>query len=314
MEIQGRPIQDTLPCHHDFPSDRIGATKSILRNLSDTSPHLLHSADIQQEDWLPLLRAAIESMRGESSANPVEKQRFIAAVLQHCQQQKTIESWGFIGSGGRQDYRVSLPDGTTVAIEAKGCLDGNNTAIWDRPSWADEFVVWGLCPEGLAKPPGKGAWSGIATRLMPKIVAERKVVDAFVLWDGRCGSARRICPKAFGVDGPLRSQATDIVGQVGKEAWIPPPCIYLFPRSYPTVPHNRKPAIHTVNTARFSRALLEAFNVPEDKQAAYVHSVEVEARGSSEGTEIQVTAVSRCWPDGDDRVVSGRWKPVRREA
>ncbi|MFD6712349.1 hypothetical protein ACFWDB_00420 [Micromonospora chalcea] len=313
MKSKKVQIKDSLPCLHRFPSEKIPTTKEILRNLSQTHPEILEAAQIEEEDWIPLLRATVERMRGETSASGADKKRFIHAVLDHCLRRGDIVKWDFIGTGGRQDYRVDLLDGTTVAIEAKGCPDGNNTTIWDRPSWADEFVVWSLCPESLAKPPGEGAWAGISTRLMPKIVAERKVVDSFIFFDARCGTSRRECPKAFGVTGDLRAEATDFEGQEGKEDWVPPPCIYLFPRSNPSIPHNQQPPLHTLNTSRFPRVLLNAFNVPEVEHEAYVHSAEVGARGSAKGTQIQVSVTSRCWPDGEERTKTAAWKPLKRE-
>lgn len=312
--ISADSTSDTLPCRTGFQASSVEAAKRLLRRLPETSPELLAEANIAVDEWPPLLRAAVESMRGTTSATGTDKRRFINAVLKHCQQQHLIESWSFIGSRGRQDYRVTLPDNTQVAVEAKGCPDGNNTNIWDRPSWAEEFVVWSLCPESLAHDPGRGVWSGVATRLLPKVAAERKVVDAFIFWDGRCGTALRRCPKDFGVYGTLRSEATDLEGQAGKEGWVPPPCIYLFPKSAPTVPHNRQPPVHTVSSCKFARMLLAAFNVPQDHAEDYVHSAEIRAKGTSEGTEIQITAISRCWPDGNERARIGQWKPVKREA
>jgi hypothetical protein len=308
-----KKISDTLPCRHNFPSEKIAAAKTILQNLSTTNPELLQKANISDEDWLPLLRAVVENMRGTTSASGADKSRFIKAILQHCEDRGLIESWNFIGNDGRQDYRVDLPGGFSVSIEAKGCPDGNNTTIWDRPSWADEFVVWSQCPESLAHPPGKGVWSGISTRLMPKITAERKVVDAFIFWDGRCGTQARPCPKNFGVSGNLRATATKIPGENGKENWLPPPCIFLFPQSWPQVPNNTKPRVHSTDTCRFARMLLEAFEVPSEKHAEYVHEGRVEARGTQRGTEILVTTISRCWPDGRDRSVAVGWKAVKRE-
>lgn len=313
MRVKGQNSRDTLPCRHKFPSHSIATAKEIITWLPKTNPELLAAGGIQEDDWPELLRAAIESMRGASSAISIDKRRFIHTILRYCQQQGFIESWSFVGSGGRQDYKIVLNDGTLVAVEAKGCPDGNNTTIWDRPSWANEFVVWCLCPKSLAHDPGQGVWSG-ANRLMTKIAAERKVVDAFLFWDGRCGTPLRQCIKQYGVRGELRSQATDLVGQAGKEDWLPPPCIYLFPRSWPSVPHNTEPPIHTVETCKFAAALLSAFNVPKEEWAFYVHETSVKARGTSHGTEIQVSTVSRCWPDGKERVVSGKWRPVKREA
>lgn len=311
--IKAESASDTLPCSTGFPTSSLDAAKRILNELHQTSPELLEQADLPPEEWPQLLRAAVESMRGTSSATGVDKRRFVEAVFQHCQRRKLIESWSFIGAGRRQDYRVALPDGTDVAIEAKGCPDGNNLNIWDRPQWADEVVVWSLCPESLAHNPGHGAWSGVSIRLLPTMAAEHKSVDAFIYWDARCGTPLRRCPKDFGVYGSLHAQASDLGSQAGKPEWVPPPCIYLFPRSAPTVPHNLKPPVHTIGSSKFARMLLEAFNVPAERMSDYVHTAQVEARGTEQGTEIQITTVSRCWPDGDERVNTSKWKPVRRE-
>jgi len=314
QQIQTTNSADTLPCRHSFDSASVEATKQILTSLAQSSPQLLSNAGIDDSDWAPLLRAAIESMRGTNAATGVDKKRFIEAVLQHAQHSGHIRSWSFVGSSNRQDYRVELVDGAPVAIEAKGCPDGNNTTIWDRPAWAEEFIVWSLCPQSLAHDPGEGVWSGIATRLMPKIVAEHKVVNAFIFWDGRCGSKLRPCPKTFGVSNGLRDIATNIPGQPGREDWVPPPCIYLFPKSWPTVPHNQHPPVHTMSSSKFAKALLNAFNVPDADQPSYVHTASVEAKGTTEGTQILISTVSRGWPDRQERLYQGRWKDVRREA
>lgn len=315
--IYGVPIDtnnsdDTLPCRSDF-APNIEAVKKLLTELAQTNPELIEDAGLDAGDWEPLLRAAIESMRGSASATMTDKRRFISAVLDHCKDAGLVTSWESIGAERRQDYRVELPDGTLVAVEAKGCGDGNNLTIWDRPTWADEFIIWSLCPDSLQHNPGHGVWSAVSTRLMPKIAADHKVVDALIFWDGRCGSRLRQCPKRYGVTGLLRGKATDIKAQKGSRNWLPPPCVYLFPRSAPTVPHNTSPVNHTVTTGKFARMLLTAFNVPDAEMASYVHDARVQARGSTQGTQIEVSTVSRCWPDGEERVHTGRWKPIRRE-
>jgi hypothetical protein len=71
--------------------------------------------------------------------------------------------------------------------------------------------------------------------------------------------------------------------------------------------------VHTVADSHFAKALLDLFEVPVDQQARYVHSAAVEARGSETGTQIRVSVVSRCWPDGADRSIVARWKPLKRE-
>ncbi|MFE3080924.1 hypothetical protein [Nocardia tengchongensis] len=312
--INSKKNDDTLPCRSGFESEHIETAKRVLVDLPLTSANLLRDAGIGDVDWQPLLRATVESMRGTASATSTDKRRFIDSILQYCQDAGHIKSWKFVGKDGRQDYSVELLDDTRVAIEAKGCPDGNNLTIWDRPSWADEFVVWSLCPESLQHNPGKGVWSGISTRLLPKVVAEKKVVDAYIFWDGRCATSLRRCPKSYGVAGALRSTATDYPGQPGQEDWVPPPCIYLFPRTAPVAASNPHPAAHTLKTSRFSRMLLTAFNVPDEEMDSYVHRADIEARGSAKGdTQILVSTVSRCWPDGDERKHVGKWKSVKRE-
>jgi hypothetical protein len=313
VEIKAEGISDVLPCRTHFPSVLIPQAKQIIADLGVTHPEFLIEKGIDPQDWTPLARAAVESMRGTSSATTTEKRRFLEEVLHFCRQREVIDSWRFIGSAGRQDYQVTMLDGREIAIEAKGCGDGNNTTIWDRPTWADEFIVWSLCPESLANDPGRGAWSG-TNRLINKVVAEQKQVDAYIVWDGRCGSSWRRCPKKFGITGRLRSAATDVQGELGQEDWLPPPCIFLFPRSIPRVGTNPSPRRHTVQTCTFADMLLEAMNVPRAARPQYVHETTVEVRGATTGTEIQVGVISRARDDDDERVYRGPWRKLKREA
>lgn len=313
MEVHAKEMSDVLPCRTHFPSALIPQAKQIIAGLGASHPEFLKQHGIDPQDWAPLARAAVESMRGATSAVTVEKRRFLEKILEYCRLRGLISSWTFIGSDGRQDYRVTMLDGRDVAIEAKGCGDGNNTTIWDRPTWADEFIVWSLCPDSLAKDPGKGAWSG-ANRLINKVVAEQKRVDAYIIWDGRCGSPWRPCPKLFGVEGGLRGSATDVQGEPGQENRVPPPCIFLFPRSVPRVGTNPSPPCHTVRTCTFADMLLEATEVPAEDRRQYVHETAAEVRGTATGAEIRVSIVSRARSDGDDRVYTGQWRKLKREA
>jgi hypothetical protein len=310
--MQSDDFADTLPCRHGLPQAEVDAVKVLLTTLDQTSPQLLRDNQIDPGRYQRLLRAAIESLRGTASATTSDKRRFLETILDFGVEQSKFDSWSFVGTENRQDYRVTLPDGTAVSIEAKGCPDGNNLTIWDRPGWANEFIVWSMCPESLAHEPGEGLWSGIATRLIPKLAAERTIVDALVFWDARCGSELRRCPKLFGVGGDLRRKATSIPGQDG-QGWLPPPCVYLLPQAPPVVRNNPRPRTHTLETCKFANVILDLFNVPSAERHLYAHSAYVESRGTPHGTQIRVTTVSRMWPDGEERAVSGRWKAVRRE-
>ena len=309
-----RDRADTLPCRHPDLANSVGKVKDLLQKLPQEAPDVLAQKGISATDYPDLLRAAVESLRGTASATTSSKTRFIKAVLDYGVERKVIHSHTFTGSEARQDHKVVLPDGTRVAIEAKGCPDGNNMNIWDRPGWADEFIVWSQCPESLVKQPGWGVWSGVATRLLPKMTAERTPVTAMFFWDARCGSDKRRCPKNYGITGETRKEATDIPAQDDKPAgWIPPPCIYLFPRSAPHVANNPKPPNQTLQTCKFAKAMLDLFNVPEDEQDDYVHEARIQAKAGSSGVQILPSVRSRCWPDGQDRVVQMDWKTLRRE-
>ncbi|HEX6701509.1 MAG TPA: hypothetical protein VF101_12350 [Gaiellaceae bacterium] len=285
--------------------------KAMLRELPQRVPDLLAREGINASDWDVLLRAAVESLRGTFAATTSKKRRFLEGLLEHGVG-KAWSAWSFVGTENRQDYRVDLADGTSVCIEAKGCPDGNNTTIWDRPGWADEFIVWCLCPESLVNQPGEGTWSGVATRLLPKEVAERQLVDALVFYDSRCGTDQRRCPKGYGVVG-LRRKLTTTPSQTGTTDWLPPPSIYLFPRTLPNVRTNQNPPLHTVSTCTFADALLGLFGVPVAARPAYVYDASARVRGTSRGTQLRVVVTSRCWPDGEERQVAGNWKSVRRE-
>ena len=167
-----------------------------------------------------LLQSAVERIRGQRTATSADKKSFITAILNHMQNRQEIRSWNFRGTGDRHDYEIILSDDRVCVVEAKGCLDGNNTTIYQRPNNADEFIIWSLC-QNPGSDPRKNVWSGIHTRLSAEMVHNRdKRVDGVVVWDMLCGATKRTCPKL--VADPSRSSQVD-------EYTLPPPCIYLFP-------------------------------------------------------------------------------------
>src|SRR5690554_6701102 len=129
-------------------------------------------------------------------------------------------------------------------------------------------------------------------------------------FDGRCGSALRRCPKAYGVHGSLREEATDIPGQDGRD-WLPPPSLYLMPRTVPHSVTNAVPALHTLRTCRFANAVLAAFGVPQDRRQEYVNWVRVEMEQRHNGAYMQVS-VGRGLDEATPAVV-GPWKRHRRD-
>jgi hypothetical protein len=281
-------MDDVTLCRGKLDQASVKRVKELLTSLPRSAPDALASARIKASEYPLLLSAAVESLRGTASATTTPKRRFCGAVLDHMARTGHIVEWEFLGSSGRQDYRVVLPGGYRVAIEAKGCPDGNNMTIWERPSWAREFVVWSQCPDSLRHHPGVGVWKGIATRLLPHTTAKRELVDALVFYDGRCGSDLRRCPKLHGVNGPLRKAATDIPGQDGR-AWLPPPSVYLFPSTIAHPTNDPCPVVHTLEDCRFARAMLSAFHVPRPQQEALCHWARIELDQRKDGVYKRIS-------------------------
>ncbi len=303
---------DATPCRHEIRQQEIDAAKDLLLNLGESDPLLLESIGIPAGAWSNTLRAAVESLRGSWAASTSSKYAFIEAILKRGVDTGLFSNWTSVGSEGRNDFRIWMPNGRAISLEAKGCPDGNNTTIWDRPSWADEFIVWSLCPYGVAHHPGRGVWSGVATRLIPKSIAEGVMVDAFIFFDSTCGSETRPCPKNFGLmaEGNLHSPEF-LSGH--RTNIFPPPCIYLFPETLANPDSNPCPTTYTWESLSFISGLLELFNVPVAQRNEYVHDARVAVRDGGDRLQLKVSITSRNWADGKSRDVESRWKTLRRE-
>ena len=240
-----------------------------------------------------LFKSAIERLRGQQAASLKKKQSFIDAVLTFMQNAGLISKFDFVGGRERHDYEVYFKGGRLCCIEAKGCLDGNNTNIFKRPGNADEFVIWSLCQNPGANP-RKNAWSGINTRLSAEIIARKERVDGLIMWDMLCGTVARPCPK-------LEKDAARATFLNGKAA--PPPCIYLFPRTIPDARNNPKPKTWALKDIHFLRALAEAFKVVEEEVVA----VGIEAR--MEDADVQRKTLYHA---GGKMIFEGNWASIRR--
>jgi hypothetical protein len=165
------------------------------------------------------------------------------------QDRRFITEWASAGGSNRHDYSVHMPGGRVAVIELKGCLDGNNTTIYERPSHAQEFVIWSLCTNPGADP-RHNVWSGIHTRLSAEIIERAKPVDGVIIWDMVCGTTVRPCPKLQA--DPTR---TTFVAQYK----LPPPCIYVFPATVPTPRNNPKPASQNLAEVQILQAFHDCF-------------------------------------------------------
>lgn len=213
-----------IPCEQNR---RLRRQIESLAETLKTEAHTLGDHGLDEKEFYNsgLFRGAVERIRGQFSATMRGKREFAQHVLNHMEDQASIAGWDVTDDSSRNDYLVRLNTGRQAVIDLKGCLDGNNTNIFERPPYADEFIIWSVCtnPGG---DPRRNAWSGIHTRLSAEMVSRNQQVDGVIVWDMVCGTIGRPCPKVMAVPerltelGPFRT---------------PPPCIYLFPASVPSL-------------------------------------------------------------------------------
>jgi hypothetical protein len=256
-----------IPCQQN--AELRGQIEEFAETLK-TEAHRLGDHGLSEAEFYNsgLFRGVIERIRGQFIATMREKREFVQHVLNHMQDRGFIQEWESAGEANRHDYSVRLNSGRTAIIELKGCLDGNNTNIFERPPHAQEFVIWGVCTNPGADP-RHNAWSGIHTRLSAEIISREQRIDGVLIWDMACGTIGRPCPKhqnppqRFTDVGPFR---------------LPPPCIYVFPATIPSPRNNPHPTAQRLEDVE----LLAAFNACFQGDAAEINYVDfiVQYRGA----------------------------------
>jgi len=245
-----------------------------------TQAHTLGDHGLTEQQFYNegLFRGAIERIRGQFSSTMREKREFAANVLNHMQDAEYIKEWESAGEANRHDYSVQLNSGKTAIIELKGCLDGNNTNIFERPPHADEFIIWSVCTNPGANPQ-HNVWSGIHTRLSAEIIHREQRVDGLVVWDMICNTFARPCPKV----------ANEEVQETAIGAYtLPPPCIYLFPSTIPSPRNNPHPAAQTIENVEILQVFHDCFNGSEQE----INFVDFKAE--YQGTELmRATKITR---------------------
>lgn len=237
-----------------------------------------HGLDEEEFNRSGLFRSAIERIRGQYAASTKDKYELVECVLNYIQEGGFIDSWSQAGSENRYDYRVKLNNSKTAIIEVKGCLDGNNTTIFERPADASEFVIWSICTNPGADP-RHNVWSGVHTRLCAEVIHRNVVVDGVIVFDMMCGTMLRSCPKIENRRGRLNSIGAYV---------LPPPCIYVFPGTVPNPRENPHPRAQKIEDVK----LLDAFHRSlggEDEEIHYV-DLHVEHRGKE---TVRTTRVVR---------------------
>ncbi|MEE8128209.1 hypothetical protein [Candidatus Vondammii sp. HM_W22] len=245
-----------------------------------TESHTLGSHGLSESEFYNsgLFRGSIERIRGQFSATMRGKREFVQHVLNHMQDNDFIDEWGSASEANRHDYSVQLNSGKTAIIELKGCLDGNNTNIFERPPHAEEFVLWSLCTN-LGADPQRNAWSGIHTRLSAEIIHRSQLVNGVIIWDMVCGTLGRPCPKIEEDAGRMT--------EVGPFK-LPPPCIYVMPATIPSQRNNPSPQPQKIENVEILKAFHECFQGLDEE----VNSVAFEVKNRGKDV-VRKTQVSR---------------------
>jgi hypothetical protein len=242
--------------------------------------HTLGSHGLSEQEFYDsgLFRGAIERIRGQFSATMKEKRAFVQYVLNFMQEGGHIEGWESAGEDNRHDYSVQFASGRTSIIELKGCLDGNNTNIFERPPHANEFVIWSVCTNPGADP-RHNVWSGIHTRLSAEVISKNQVIDGMIVWDMVCNTLGRQCPK-------VQADPERLVN-FGPYT-LPPPCIYVLPGTVPSPRNNPCPTAQDLQEVELLYAFHACFG-GYDSEVSYVDFT-VEHKGAE---TLRTTTVRR---------------------
>ncbi|MCU7933921.1 MAG: hypothetical protein KZQ99_03455 [Candidatus Thiodiazotropha sp. (ex Dulcina madagascariensis)] len=285
---------ETVPCQQNPELRRLILEYS---EILKTQAHRLGEHGLDENDFYQsgLFRGVIERIRGQLAATMKPKRKFVATVLDFLKAQGAIEDWSSAGEANRHDYRVDLHGGRIAIIELKGCLDGNNTNIFERPPHANEFIVWSVC-QNPGSDPRHNVWSGIHTRLGAEIIDRSQIVDGLIVWDMLCGTSGRPCPKV-GSD-PASGDLFQL-----SEYKLPPPCLYLFPSTVPSPRNNPAPPPQTLAEVHLMKAFSDVFG----GQGGEINQVLFEVSYSSSET-VRKTRIMR---DGVEVATSGL-TPIQR--
>jgi len=234
--------------------------RRLIREYAEvlkTNAHTLGAHGLTEEEFYNsgLFRGAIERIRGQFSATMHDKREFARRVLDFAKDRGFIRDWRSAGEANRHDYVVGLNNGTEGVIELKGCLDGNNTNIFERPPNAQEFVIWSVCTNPGADP-RLNAWSGIHTRLSAEIISRQQRVDGVMIWDMVCGTVGRPCPKLAGAPGRVTTVT---------HYRLPPPCIYVLPATIASPRNNPHPSAQALHDVHLLKAFHDCFGGTDDE-------------------------------------------------
>ena len=281
-----------------IPCEKNKTLTELIKDYAEalkTEAHKLGNHGLGEREFYNsgIFRGAIERVRGQFSATMWMKREFVRHVLNHMQDQGFIHDWESVGESNRHDYTVRMKTGRVSVVELKGCLDGNNTTIFERPAHAQEFIIWSVCTN-MGADPRRNAWSGIHTRLSADLIERQQRVDGVIIWDMVCGTVGRPCPKL--------SETQDRMTAVA-HYMLPPACIYILPGTIASPRNNPQPVAQALAEVHLLKAYHECFQ-GNGEEVNYV-DFEVEHRGA------ETLRKTRIWRGGVV-VKESPMTPIRR--
>ena len=281
-----------------IPCEKNKSLTELIRDYAEvlkTEAHKLGNHGLDEREFYNsgVFRGAIERVRGQFSATMRMKREFVRHVLNHMQDRGFIQDWESVGESNRHDYTVRLKTGRVSVVELKGCLDGNNTTIFERPAHAQEFIIWSVCTN-LGADPRKNAWSGIHTRLSADLIERQQRVDGVIIWDMVCGTVGRPCPKLGGTQERMTAVA---------HYMLPPTCIYVLPVTIASPRNNPRPVAQSLDDVHLLKAFHECFH-GSDEEVNYV-DFEVEHRNAE---TLRKTRIRRAGVVAQESAMT----PIRR--
>ena len=290
-------VPNPLPCRHQMRVvQQIQPTVDLLRNMDSQHPDVLRQHLIDPQDYHSglVFRSAVESIRGSYIASSTSgRERFVADVLSEMKSHGLIFDFDQLSSSQRWDFEV-FPESDLsylAVIEVKGG-EGNSINISVRSRLVKEFGIWSHLDGSIQHHPSHGARS-VVNRITNELSTRGKHVDMLFFRDILCGSRARPCPKYPGQETTIGAKTC--------------PDIFLFPQRVPTL-EDPEPPVHTIETLRLPKLLLNHFGVPKEeyeKHIWYVHMRLVRRENDPQNRLQRLTTIRY---EGSD-VVQGRGKP-----
>ncbi|WP_281662840.1 hypothetical protein [Paraburkholderia fungorum] len=269
-------LETAAPCRHAgvAPDQIINQVIKVISQLA-ADPKYLGSNGLSVAEYTSALPAAIERMRGSSSAQNADRRQFLINMFNSMLDRSLIQNFAEPDYGSDTVYRLSIKDVGDIAIIQKGCPDGaHSSTTWSVPEWAVESYLWWLCPS-MAHEPGAHIAKGVG-RLKQKFMrslnesASERFVDGVIFHNEMCGTSNRLCPK--------KDRSVSIGGLD-----VPPPCLYAFPKADADAKEWNWAASREL---AFPRTLFALFGISQAELPYYGGQIGFQKKGSEIRTNI----------------------------